>query len=95
MNRNVLGVAILSVIVFLVTSCANQKQESEKLANKSDSYESNTLMYWTADSLLKGSPDLVRVANELWSFVYGGENLRHNFDDLLAWGDRCDELLVK
>jgi len=52
-------------------------------------------MYWTPDSLLKGSPDFVKVANELWSFVYGGENQHHNLDDLLAWGDRCDELLVK
>ena len=89
MNRGRLRIAIiwLAVILFgFVTSCANSKKKT---------FSSNTLMYWTPDSLLKGSPDLVRVANELWSFVYGGENLRHNFDDLLVWGDRCDEFLVK
>lgn len=90
-NAIIVMVAIMGVAI----SCASPKQESDKQTNVADSYESNTLMYWTSDSLLKGSPDLVRVANELWSFVYGGENLRHNFDDLLAWGDRCDELLVK
>lgn len=78
-----------------VTSRANQKQDSDDQASAPESYESNTLMYWTADSLLKDSPDLVKVANELWNFVYGGENLRHSLDDFFAWEDRCDKLLVK
>lgn len=94
---------LYSIIVFFaaiisycfVSSCANQKQGSDEQASVPESYESNTLMSWTDEALLKDNQDLVRVANELWSFVYGGENLHHSFDDLLAWGDRCDELLVK
>ncbi|MBQ6038792.1 MAG: hypothetical protein IJL37_09010 [Bacteroidaceae bacterium] len=89
----VLFAAIISYS--FVTSCANQKQGSNEQASVPESYESNTLMSWTDEALLKDNQDLVRVANELWSFVYGGENLHHSFDDLLAWGDRCDELLVK
>ncbi|MDO4186873.1 MAG: hypothetical protein Q4D30_10400 [Bacteroidales bacterium] len=89
----VLFAAIISYS--FVTSCANQKQGSDEQASVPESYESNTLMSWTDEALLKDNQDLVRVANELWSFVYGGENLHHSFDDLLAWGDRCDELLVK
>ncbi|MBQ9884311.1 MAG: hypothetical protein IJM43_07660 [Bacteroidaceae bacterium] len=83
------------IMVGFITSCANPKQDSNEQPSVQESYELSTLMYWTADSLLKESPDLVKVANELWSFVYGGENLSHSLDDLLAWGDRCDELLVK
>ena len=78
-----------------LTSCTISNKDSEEVKSVSEPYELNTLMYWTADSLLKESPDLARVANEFWSFVYGGENLRYSFGDLLAWSERCDELLVE
>ena len=95
LNQNAIIIMIAIVLMYSTISCTNLKLDSDKRESIPESYESDALMYWTPDSLLKGSPDLVKVANELWRFVYGGENLHHNLDDLLAWGDRCDELLVK
>lgn len=95
LNQNAIIIVMAAILVGSITSCTNLKHDSDKQAIVPESYESNTLMSWTDETLLKDNQELVIVANELWSYGYGGETLSHSLDDLLVCGNRCDQLLVE